>query len=92
MQLLNPKVIIYGLTLYSAFMHDMVTLPFGLIVSALAFAAIGFCAISTWVLFGTGIRTYLHHPRINWAFNATLSLMLVGTAVDLSGILDYLFS
>jgi len=90
LQLLNPKVIVYGLTLYSAFLGEIETNPFYLIVSAVTFAGVTFFATSTWALFGASIRTYLHRPWVNQTLNAVLSLLLVYTAVELSGILDYL--
>lgn len=91
LQLLNPKAIIYGLTLYSTFLAKISTNPFYLFVSALILGCVGFCAVSTWTLFGATIRTISNRPRINQAINTVLSLLLVYTAVELSGILK-LFS
>jgi len=91
LQLLNPKLIVYGLTIYSTFLGEIVANPFCLFVSALAFAGIGFCSISVWTLFGAMIRAYLNRPRVKQILNTTLSLLLVYTAVELSGILDFLF-
>lgn len=90
LQLLNPKVLVYGLTLYSSFLGETITNPFSLLVSALLFAGVAFCATLTWALFGAAIRSYMHQPRIKQVLNAALSLLLVYTAVELSGILDFL--
>jgi len=90
LQLLNPKAIVYGLTLYSSFLGEMITNSFSLLVSALTLAGVTFWAISTWTLFGAAIRSYMHRPRIKQVLNAALSLLLVYTAVELSGILDFL--
>lgn len=88
LQLLNPKVIIYGLTLYSSFLGGIASRPVALILSAIALAGVGFCAVTTWTLFGASIRRFLKHPRAKQALNTALSLMLIYTAVELSGVLD----
>ena len=90
LQLLNPKVIIYGLALYSTFLVGTATKPVTLFVSSLVFAGVGFCAISTWTLFGAAIRAYLDRPVVKNLLNIILSLMLVFTAIELSGILNIL--
>ena len=87
LQVLNPKVIVYGLTLYSTFLAPVTTNPVTLTLSAVFLAMVAFCATSTWALFGSGIRTYLRQPKIQRAVNLVLSLLLVYTAVELSGLL-----
>ena len=91
LQLLNPKVIVYGLTLYSTFLAPISGRPLLLGLSALFLAAVAFCATSTWALFGSAIKTYLRRPGIRQAVNTLLSLLLVWTAVELSGILSLLW-
>jgi cysteine/O-acetylserine efflux protein len=90
LQLLNPKVIVYGLTLYATFLGGKVTNPLVLVLSAAAFAGVGFAAVSTWTAFGAAIRRYLDQPRVKTILNTALSLLLVYTAVELSGLLDWL--
>ncbi|MFC2042916.1 LysE family translocator [Chloroflexota bacterium] len=91
LQLLNPKVIVYGLTLYSTFLGNMVTSPLYLFLSAVVLAGVGFAAISTWTFFGAVIRIYLNQPMVKQGLNIALSLLLVCTAFELSGIFDILF-
>ena len=57
LQLLNPKVVVYGITLYSAFLSWTVRNPLYLFASALALAGVGFCAVSSWALFGARVIT-----------------------------------
>ena len=64
LQLLNPKVIVYGLTLYATFVGGSVANPFYLLLSALAFAGVAFVATSTWTLFGAAIRTYMGRSQV----------------------------
>ena len=87
LQLLNPKVIVYGLTLFSAFLVSITNNVVMLVLAAVFLAAVAFCATSTWALFGTAIKTYLHHPRVKIAVNSVLSLLLIYTALELAGIL-----
>jgi cysteine/O-acetylserine efflux protein len=88
LQMLNPKVIVYGLTVYSAFLGGIVSKPLFLITSASFLAFVGFVAPSTWALFGSAIHTYLDRPRVKQLLNTALSLLLVGTAIELSGLLN----
>ena len=80
LQLLNPKVIILGLTVYSTFLKDMVRTPFNLIASALCFTLMSFSALSTWALFGLGISRLLKTEATHRLVNTVLSLLLVYTA------------
>ena len=92
LQLLNPKGIIFGLTLYSTFLLDKVTSPVQLFLSAVVLAGVALAATSTWTLFGAVIRTYLNRPRVKQWINIALSLLLVYIALELSGLLDFLAS
>jgi len=81
LQLLNPKVIILGLTVYSTFLRDMARTPFNLAASALCFTLMSFSALSTWALFGIGISRLLRTEHTRKVVNAALALLLVYTAV-----------
>jgi threonine/homoserine/homoserine lactone efflux protein len=61
-----------------------------LVLSALAFASVGFTSVSLWTLFGAGIRRYLNRPKVRRTVNIALALLLVYTAVDISGVLKLL--
>lgn len=86
LQFLNPKLAIYGLTLHTAFLLPIIDIPLYVGISALALSAIAFCSVFTWALFGAVISKHLHHTRIKSALNITLGLLLVYTAVRLSGL------
>ena len=87
LQLLNPKLLVYAFTFFSAFLttttKNMTSLL--LVVTFLAFVA--FCAASTWALFGTAIKNHLQHPNLKLVINLLLSLSLVYTAISLTGII-----
>jgi len=86
LQLLNPKAVVYGLTLFSTFLAPLTNNLLVVIIAAILLAFVAFCATSTWALLGTAIKTYLHRPRLKIAINVTLALLLVYTAFELSGL------
>ncbi len=90
LQVLNVKVIVYGLTLYGTFLAGRISSLLILILSAAVLATVGFTAVSLWTLFGAVIRNYLHQPKVRRSVNIALALLLVYTAVDLSGVLKLL--
>lgn len=87
LQILNVKVIVYGLTLYGTFLAGKFPSVIHLILSAALFALVGFTSMNLWTLFGAGIRKYLNRPKVRLAVNIILALLLVYTAVDISGLL-----
>ncbi len=90
LQTLNPKVAVYGLTLYSTFLSSAAENYILLTAFALLFALTAFCATSTWALCGAAIRKHLHQPRVRAFVNAILVLLLVYTAIELSGITSFI--
>ena len=86
LQILNPKVVVYGLTLYSTFLLSIAHNVFYAMLSALFLASMSLCSTSTWALFGSAIRNYLHHPTVRRVVNVALALLLVYTAIELSGL------
>ena len=87
LQLLNPKVAIYGLTLYSTLLAPISGKIEYLAVSALLLAATAFCATSTWALFGAAIKNSLHNDSFRRFINLALAALLAYTALDLSGLI-----
>jgi len=87
LQFLNPKGIIFGLTLYSTFLSPIINNPLYIVLSSLSIVLVGLCAVLTWALFGAIINQYLHHLKLRIILNSILSLLLAYTAVKISGIL-----
>ena len=87
LQILNPKLTVYAFTLFSGFLTSITMNFVTLLWVCVLLAAISFCATSTWALFGTAIRTYLHNPRLAAVVNIGLSLALVYSALTLVEIL-----
>jgi cysteine/O-acetylserine efflux protein len=86
LQVLNPKMIVFAFTLFSAFLAPITSNVALLVLVVVLLTMDAFCAMSLWALFGTVIKTYLHHPRAKAIVNITLSLFLVYTAIELAGI------
>jgi cysteine/O-acetylserine efflux protein len=86
LQLLNAKLLVYTLTLFATFLAPITGAPALLVLAAALLALVGFCAASTWALFGTAIKVYLRQPRVKTVINTALALLLVYTAVELSGL------
>ena len=85
--ILNPKLIVYAFTLFSAFLAPVSGHAALLAAAALVLAAISFAATSLWAVFGTAIKNYLHNPRVKTAVNILLTLFLVYAAVELTGVM-----
>jgi cysteine/O-acetylserine efflux protein len=86
LQLLNPKLVVYAFTLFTAFLVPVTKDVVLVMLAALLLAAISFGATSVWAIFGTAIKTYLHNPRWKTMVNILLSLSLAYTAIALTGI------
>ncbi len=85
---LNPKVVVFGLSVHGAFLSGIAD-QLGLVAFAsAALASMAFIATSSWALFGAGIRRWSNNPRlVNW-LNRILALLLVYTAIEISGLLN----
>lgn len=90
LQVFNPKVAVYGLTIYTTFLAPVSDQPGLLSLLAVAFALTAFAATSTWALCGAAITTRLKNGTARKRVNLVLALMLVYTAVDLSSLINYL--
>lgn len=87
LQILNPKLLVYAFTLFSAFLATMTQSISVLLLVVTLLSVVAFCATSTWAFFGTTIKSHLHHPRWKTVINILLSLSLIYTAVSLTGII-----
>lgn len=86
LQLLNPKLIVYGLALFSTFFAPIATQPLQLVVTVILLALVSLASTALWASSGTLIGRYLHHPRVRLIVNIALALFLVYTALELARI------
>jgi cysteine/O-acetylserine efflux protein len=90
LQAVNPKVAVYGLTIFSTFLSSAANNLLLLALLAPLFASIAFIATSTWAIAGAVIRNWLHQPKVRLLVNSILVALLIYCAIDLSGILALL--
>jgi cysteine/O-acetylserine efflux protein len=74
LQLVNPKVILFGLTMYATLLAPLAKSWLAVVVSAILLAVLSFCSTSLWALLGAGIQRFIANPRVRF----TYSLVLVG--------------
>ena len=86
LQVLNPKLIVYAFTVFTAFLAPVTDDAVLVLISAFLLAAVSFGSTSVWAIFGTAIKTYLHNPRLKMIVNILLSLSLAYTAIALIGL------
>jgi cysteine/O-acetylserine efflux protein len=83
LNILNPKLYIYAFTLFTGFLTSIPKMMITFTLLPIVLALVSFCATSTWALFGSGIKSYLHDPRLRMAVNIILSLLLVYAGISL---------
>ena len=86
LQVLNPKLIVYAFTVFTAFLAPVTDDAVLVLIAAFLLAIISFGSTSVWAIFGTAIKTYLHNPRLKMIVNILLSLSLAYTAIALIGL------
>jgi cysteine/O-acetylserine efflux protein len=83
LQIVNPKVILYAITIYSAFHPLIAATPFALVLSALGLAMLGCASTSLWALLGHVSSRLLKGRGAMLAFNAVMALLLLLSALSL---------
>ena len=84
LQFVNPKVILYGITVVSNFIIPYYRSDFSLIIFSFSLALIAFISTSCWALFGVFFERFL--SRYRRPFNIAMGLLLIYSAVSISGI------
>jgi cysteine/O-acetylserine efflux protein len=80
LQFLNPKVILYGITLYGAFAGILLASGPRVLASSLALTAVGFASIATWCVVGSTLTRLLADARRRLAFDLVLAALLLYSA------------
>ena len=86
LSILNPKVVVYGMSVHGAFLNPIANDLLLVILASFVLASVAFIATTAWALFGAGIRQWLRNPIAQRWLNATLALLLVYTAIEISGL------
>jgi len=83
LQIVNPKVILYGITIYSSFHVLLADTPMKLIGSSIFLAILGGIATSLWAVFGNLMSGFLKGRAAMLVFNITMALLLLYSAVSI---------
>lgn len=83
LQMVNPKSILYGITLYASFFDAIAGNVAGVLVSALVLTVVGFSSILSWNLAGTALTRLMKGGRGARAFDALMAVLLVYTAFSI---------
>ena len=83
LQLLNPKGVIYALTLYATFLSPLAGHYDLILFSGILLGGVAILSCSLWALFGAGLHHFLNNPRLQRGVNTLLALLLVYTAASL---------
>lgn len=86
-QFINPKVLVFCLTVFPTFIMPYYSLTYELLVFAFIITIIGAIAFFSWVLFGKLLKNFLQ--KYKRFINIILSLFLVYCAYMISGIDNY---
>lgn len=86
MQFINPKVVLFTMTVIPSFVMPFYTAPPALAVFVAAITIIGFCAFITWVLFGVMFKEFL--AKYQKTANIIMALFLAYSAIVASGIVQ----
>ena len=88
MQFVNPKVVLFTMTVMPSFVMPYYKTPFALALFVAAITVIAFLALITWVLFGTICKEFLQ--KYHKTVNIILALFLVYSAIVVSGLVELL--
>lgn len=81
LQIINPKIIIYGITAYSVFLLPSYRDAGSLALCAALLAAAGYLGTVAWALCGAGLEKLFHtRPK---AVNRTLALLVAACALSM---------
>lgn len=80
LQLVNPKVILFGLTMYATLLAPLAKSWLAVVVSAASLAVLSFCSTSLWALLGAGIQRFIANPKVRFAYSLVLAGLLLYAA------------
>ncbi|WP_432664318.1 LysE family transporter [Wukongibacter baidiensis] len=86
MQFVNPKVILYGITVISNFVIPYYQSNITLVFFSVFLAFVAFIATSCWAIFGSLFKKFLSKYRKQ--FNIAMGLLLIYSALSISGIMN----
>jgi cysteine/O-acetylserine efflux protein len=80
LQFVNPKVILFGLTMYATLLAPLTKNWLAVVISAAVLAVLSFCSTSLWALLGAGIQHFIANPRVRFVYSLILVALLLYAA------------
>jgi cysteine/O-acetylserine efflux protein len=84
LQILNIKVILYGITIYTSFSPLLTGTAARTLLSAAFLSALGFASVSTWAIVGAGLSRFLTRKAFRFAFDAAMATLLLYSALSIA--------
>lgn len=83
LQLVNPKVILYGITIFAVFSNTLAINSLAVLVGAVCLSCVGFLAVLTWCGVGSILTKFLDNRRNLLIFNIVLAALLLYSAISI---------
>lgn len=83
LQVVNIKVILYGITIYATFLASMPKTVFYALISAISFALLSFLSTTSWTLCGHFVAKHAPSKRIQKGIQAVLAIALALIAINM---------
>ena len=90
LQFINPKVIFFGLTIFTSFLHSLTGNLLFLFAAAAGLSGWVFLMNSFWAGAGSVIFNYFDNPVVKRVFSLAIAAMLVYAALNIFGFFEYL--
>ena len=92
-QWVNPKAWVMATGAISAYTSAASDIAIQVISIAVIFCLMAFPCVGTWMVFGAGLRKYLHDPKHQKAFNITMASLLIMSIIPVINelITEYFF-
>ncbi len=90
LQFVNPKVIFFGLTLFTGFLRPLTGSVGYLVIAAAALSGWVFLMNSFWAGAGSVIFNYFDNPTVKRIFSLVIAAMLVYAALNIFGFFDFI--
>jgi cysteine/O-acetylserine efflux protein len=87
LQLVNPKGLFYGMTIFTTFLSTTNGDILRITPWTMALVVVCLISLSTWTLFGNLIQRYMQNPKLKQAINMALAFALVFTAMQIAEII-----
>ncbi|MBU0756483.1 MAG: LysE family translocator [Nanoarchaeota archaeon] len=83
LQLMNPKVILYAVSIFAGFLNPVIDNVIGLIFISFLLTINACISLNVWAVFGAGIKKFVKNERTNQIINIVMAVLLVFCALTI---------